>query len=670
MNESRDTRARDQSSYLLPLVGYGVAVGLLTVGSLVPGARVWGINWWAYLPAGWLPGLAALGVGTGAAAIICARRMPIESDAATERSRRYSLYAGVIGVVMTAAFVVFRAQTHFLGDGYHLLSWMEQGIKSPKTWQIGIEVLKAAAYDLVSSIASESALRTFQVISIGCGVGVLAVAGVVSRYLFATFRERLLFFIGVVTGGYMLQFFGYVENYAPMLLFLMVYTLMGVAVVRGRLSRYWAIAPFVAAVFFHWFAAAVLPSLLYLLLRNTSAGRRAAGVSRKSKWMIGLVAVACGTVVYGYVHEHWLFIKFLFLPVVPTEYTVEGNWLFAPEHFVDMGNLLFMLVPGLPVFIATWVGTRRRKQRMASESVFLLTSTVSTGVLVFLVDPGLGFARDWDLMALVGIPPAVFGFYGVLRNSPVRVGTTASLLAIAASLLVLGPRVASQAVPEIGVAHFRDYLVLDKTRNRNARQILIDYYYRIGDTTAARNEIRRRDFEFPELRYNEQARRLINRGQYQEAIPWARRAMERNPLYYDSYFNLGGAYLWTGRVDSGLALLKIADAINPYNAATKALVGYGHILRGDTAAAEDRYLAAYGIDSTQANALAGLVMLYLGRKEYDRAFDYLGTLHRNTTGQTAVYQRAAAAFQRAGRDRYARQAMVWAQQRQQGTDAR
>lgn len=109
--------------------------------------------------------------------------------------------------------------------------------------------------------------------------------------------------------------------------------------------------------------------------------------------------------------------------------------------------------------------------------------------------------------------------------------------------------------------------------------------------------------------------------------------------------------------------MRISDGINPYNAGTKGAIGYVHSLMGDTATAERYFLEALRIDSSEVNSSTGLVYLLLARNKMDRAFEQLGRLHDFTRSGFRPFADAAEIFHRAGHQRYAAQAIQWAQER-------
>jgi tetratricopeptide (TPR) repeat protein len=211
-----------------------------------------------------------------------------------------------------------------------------------------------------------------------------------------------------------------------------------------------------------------------------------------------------------------------------------------------------------------------------------------------------------------------------------RLRIISASLSLVLGLLVLGPRIVSQVNPEIGVAHFKNYLVFDKIRNRNARILLEDFYRSRGDTVQARQARTMSMLDFPEVRYNDRARQLYSQNKYSDAIGLWQQAISIDPIYYDAYNNLGAAYLDLNRPDLALPYLEISDGLNPYNALTTYNIGTVYLRENDLKRAEKLLVQALKLDTTTYNAAAALVDLHIRKGEYSRVPPDLAVLNHST----------------------------------------
>ncbi|MFH1373451.1 MAG: tetratricopeptide repeat protein [bacterium] len=641
-----------KSSTAIPAVCL-VVLALFLLASYFPHWRLWGVNWWAYYPDVIRYGLLVVGL-IGAVGFHLASRKSASFDSLSRI--RFTILAGIASVVLVACFIVFRTTTHFLGDGYQLLSRLAEGIPSVKIWDRGASLIHEGLFALLPGEAAARALLVFRLTSITAGVGWLLGSVILTRRLFDDNGDRCLFFLGLATGGYMLLFFGYVENYALLMTMTMLYTLSGLAVTRSGASPWWTLPLLVGAVFLHLLALVLLPSFLYLVLRRTALGRAVAHLSLKSRVLTITVTALAALVLYYYLYTSYLFFTFALLPLVPDQFTVEGDWLFSLKHFIDLGNLVMLLIPGLPVLAVSLLVLPSGGRWRRSEYRFLGIAVLGTLIGVAVFNPGIGMPRNWDLFSIVGVPLTILAYFTVLdqrhRLSFVR---PAVAMAILLGILSLAPRVASQTMPRYAIAHFKNYLQLDRIRNRNAWQLLTDYYQQIGDTTAAARVTSDKQALFPEIALNDRARELFSRGQHVQAMALADQALQHNPLLYDGYYNLGSCCLRLGMTDSALVLFQIANGLNPYHAPTLAMMGTVHSTKSEYHKAEKNFLQAWQCDNTDKNALIGLVWVYEQLQDYDRSLQFLTRLYRfrqvphhifRETGDSYV---VAGAFQQAAR---------------------
>jgi len=667
-------RKRTDRANHRPIICVGVYYlvgGLFAVGLAVPEGRVWGFNWWAYLPTMWQYLLALIALAGGPAVwylSVRLHRRTAREETAETRSGYY--YIAVPFVVMSALlFALFPGATHFLGDGYQLLSRLADGLGSVKSWDVGASLLNDVVFSITSGENPQRALTTYRITSVASGVLTLGIVLVGALALFRNTLPRVLFLVGVATGGYALMFFGYVENYALLIAVLTLYALAGLLALKDRISAWWTLPVMAAATFIHIFGLTLLPSLVYLLLRRTRLAERMAGLPARTKSIAALAALAAGLALYHYLNSTCWFFTFAFLPIIPDQFTVEGDYLLSAKHAVDTLNLLVMLVPGLFVLMVGIGMTSGRKALDSVEHRFLLILTLSVLAAVYAFNPGIGMPRNWDLFSIVGVPLALLCYYALLSSRTTgMVPILASSLACFLGLLMLAPRVAAQSAPQVAIAHFKNYLELDKIRNRNARRLLIDYYRQVGDAATATREQALAEQDFPESTYNKRGKQHLQSGNFDRAEADFRRAVELNPLFYDAYANMASCRIVRGELDSALILLEIADGLNPYNAATISNIGTVYLRQNDLNRALQSFHEALRIDSLNQNAMAGLASGYLKSGQAERSLEYVTRLFEHTDITFHYFQQAAEAYLEAGCDDQARQAFRYAKERGLGAD--
>ena len=619
--------SRDGSFPLAVLVAYLVTLVLYLGAAFFPQYRIWGFNWWGYLPVVFPAIFLLVTVALGFVCALLLRhdsRLVAGSEPEEENERRFWLISALIIVLFGLAFYFLRARTHFLGDGYTALSVMVSDQPIVKFRNLGETLIRMWLRSLLGIEGQAGALASYQAVSIAAGVLFLGGVGLLSRFLFARTAERLFFLLGLASGGYMLLFFGYVEHYSLFVPSVALFVLVGLGVIRGAINRWYVLPMLLLSVFFHIFGITLIPAAVYLFLYNTRAGWKLARLQSGSKALLALILILIAAVVYYYAYSNSYFLRFAVLPVFSDRFTIDGYTMFSSAHLLDLVNLFFMLLPALLILVVLMLLVRKRKLFEKSDYKFLLIVLLSTTAAVFVFDPKLGMPRDWDLFSFAGVAPSILLYYILLDNRhalPYR--RTACLLAVILGFAVLGPRVVSQVIPDMSLAHFQSYLDLDRTKSKFGRTILIDYYLRQGDQVAAGIETRRAEQVHPEYELNRIANSLYYQGKLRESIMYARRAIAINPMSWDAYANIGGSYIKLGMNDSALQALKIASGLNPYNAVIEANLGTAYVRTGDDEKGRRHMLHSVNLDSTYYQPLVSLSTLYLRQNQIDESRECL-----------------------------------------------
>jgi tetratricopeptide (TPR) repeat protein len=604
------------------LMAYYVVLVLFLLAAFFPQYRVWGFNWWAYYPV-WVPwGLFVLGAVAPWGLRLLFKQTEKAERPPTVDGRTYLIFSLAVIVVFGVAFYLLRAQTHFLGDGYTLLSTLASDNPLIKPRELGESLAHIWVKNLVGGDPETAALVSYQLTSISAGILFVMIVTAAARFLFEQVRERILFVLGLVTGGYMLLFFGYVENYSLFVFSVMLYSLIGLLVAKGKLNRWFILPPLGLAIFFHILGVTLIPSAVYLLLIGTRVGNALARLGTRVKLLVGVIVTAIVLVVFYHFYTTDYFFRFAIVPVVSDRFTVEGYTMFSFKHLVDYFNLLVLLLPGLPVVAAVMYRQRVRDIFKRREYRFLVVLLVSALGAVFVFDPKLGMPRDWDLFAFAGVPLAMLSFLTLIEFKQKRVLQTATaLLGVLLGLFILIPRAGSQLSPGTSIAHFMNYIDLDKHKSRTARTTLTDYYVKSGDPEKAaqlKRAWRLRGHLF-EDHIMVRADSLIRQNKIWPAISLLRRVIEVNPSTWNAWTRLGYGYFLLRNYDSALFFLQIANGMNPYNTDILNRIGLTYAKKGDIEKARDFFLQALKVDKESMPNLMGLAYAYerLGnRSEY------------------------------------------------------
>lgn len=614
---------------LVVLTAYYAVLVAFLVASFFPQYRLWGVNWWAYFP-GYIPFvLFVIGVVAPIVMQLVLRRSKsdvVNDRASADRSGKYFIIVSCLTVLYGFAFYLLRARTHFLGDGYQILSVLTSDNPFVKPTERGEALVHLWVKSLVGDTGGASTLLSYRIVSISAGVLFLIVIAWVSKRLFDRTIDRVLFWLGLASSGYMLLFFGYVENYSLFVLSVAVYSLLGLLVVKDKINR-WLILPVVALpIFFHVLGVTLIPSVVYLLVANSRVGDFLSKLSRKTKLVMGAITVVILVSLFHYFYSTHYFFRFALVPLIENRFTVEGYTLLSPKHLLDYLNLLILLLPGLPLVVAVLLLLPLKKIFKQREYRYLVVLVLSTLGAVFIFDPKLGMPRDWDLFSFSGVPLTIFSYYFLLNTrskSRRRPGARIGLLSVFLGFLSLFPRAGSQAVEDISVAHVMNYIDLDKARNMPVRVVLFDYYKEFGKQDKTAFLKRQWRDELLEDDMLVKAFSLLEQNQVRPAISLLNQLLGRNPGIATAWGHLGEAYLLLNRYDSALMFLNISEGMNPYNPVVHYNLGFAYYAKTEYEKAKRYYLRALEIDTLLLEPLLGLAYVYTKLDQQDKYIDIL-----------------------------------------------
>ena len=601
---------------------YAVLTGLFAAGFMVS-RYCWGLSCYAYVNGT----VRMVMFVTGAIlplGIIWWNRTTNHQNSTSGWSFHSTILLSAVGITSAATiFWLLRANAYFLGDGYTLLSTLALDSPFIKYREIGESMAHLWLKHAFGS-GEQAALLSFQIISIAAGVIFVTAVLLTSFKLFKTSLQRILFFLGMSSGGYMLLFFGYVENYSLFVTATAVYGLVGLLGATGRINRWWVVLPLIIAIIMHILAVVLIPSALYLLLQSTKVSRAISRMSTLRRITLFAIPAAIAAVIFLYLYNTMYFFKFTFVPLIAHRFTVHGYTLFSLTHITDYGNLMFVLVPALMLFLPAWWIRKYLKPLSGSALFFLGIMALGGTSASFLLDPKLGMPRDWDLFSFAGVPVALLFFYFLLSGKMKRTAIYAiAALAVAINLMVLVPRIVTQTNQYQAVEQFRQYIYWDRLRNINALGLLLDYYQKAGDSAQADEEYKNWQKSFPELQINRDGFKLIVSGQYRAAIEHYRHVIKLNPIFPAAYANIGRAMLELKQYDSAIAYLEIARGMNPYTPRVAYDYGFALFSLGHYDRAEKALLGALSVDSTIKRALLGLMEISKRQGKRDQYFYYL-----------------------------------------------
>ncbi len=382
-----------------------VLVTLFVAGYTIPGSMNWGFHFLGFLPVHYF-----LIYLLGAVIIFLFSfsglgEKYLSNTAKLLDHHPLKFLTVIIGLFFLSSYV-FRISAPLLGDGFFLVRNFSEAFRGISPLYLRNEPLATYYYYgctlLFGTSSFEAFLNSFWLASTFSGVIFLLVSYFAIDNLFEDAQTKLLTFLFVSTASYMQLFFGYVETYSVVLAVVSVYLLCSILFLKHKLVFLWvSISLFVACVI-HYLALLLVPSFLYLLVREF----RARGIKQI---VIGIAIIAAGAFITfwladfqienlsSYVpHKHYLSLEKL---AEGFEAYSQAYTLFSIYHLIDWVNLYILLCP-VAIVMAVWALVKWEVTVWKSSIVFfLLLIVVPLVVFTFIAKYDLGAAKDWDVAA-------------------------------------------------------------------------------------------------------------------------------------------------------------------------------------------------------------------------------------------------------------------------------
>ena len=537
------------------------------IASFFPHLRLWGINQLHYFPLEFRIAVSIVGL-----LILVPKVNKTLTEFLTrvftrfaEKFRKINKYLkySAISLLSLIVFWILRAKTPLLGDGY-----LRAGeIKLGRLFSI-TEPLDFYLHLLVSRLFGLDGYATYGVLS--------CIAGALYIFLILLFcdlwgkhgREKLFIFSILATMGANQLFFGYIESYSFMYVAMTAYIFFSMRYLKQKSGLLWPCIFLLLAASFHLSALFVLPSLFYLAfaaLPQPTRQKVRRSVDSNEIHRTGrvkfanMVSLVCVISLFGV----GLYLLKTYSPEEP-----PGSFLIYPfgggesfysffsfTHLLDFLNHQLLISPVSVVLCMVPLIFWRLINFKESAVKFLICVIVCLFGFASLIDPKLGYARDWDLFAFSGLGVTFLGLHLVLeifRKEKMMELSRVTLILVVVSLVSTLPWILLNASQEKAVARVEHLLKTDEKRAAYGYETLACYF---------------RD-----------------RGEHEKTVKlWEKAiAINPNPRYFAA---LGNTYLWLKRYDQAMEALGQSIQMAPDSPG----IHVAHRDLGNTLAAMERY---------------------------------------------------------------------------------
>ncbi len=614
---------------------------------LMPGQSFWGVDAWSSLPE-YMPWIVA---AIGVCLVIPAVRKKLDSpiDRAAVQLQKVPVFVWII--LAGVLFYLLKQATHFTGDGYLRIRNIESGaFLSPAE---PLDTLAAYwFYRLFNPVFGIDGAGAYSWLSIICGIGTLAGMAFYLPSLYPGKRSAGWFTaVAVITAGSSVLFFGYVESYTFLASFTILFLLSGLKMMKdGKFS----IAPtlfFGLALSFHPMALLFSPSAIYCYHKVISIS-----TSKPLKWLYAILPpVALFSLVlvifavngmapkafFGVLLSENRFLPFL---------TEDGSYgLASLNHLADYVNLLLLVFPAFVVLPAVF----KKAQSPVNQSgrLFLLLSAITGMAWAFVVNPVLGFARDWDMFAVISFPLVLATTFILLEKYKDKLRIVALPLIVA------------------GLAHTLPWIVLNNSVEASLKRAeklaetgywsghakaslcdeLKSYYFAHGNDTMSTAYAVKAYREKPSERFMlSLARQKINNGEFREALNLLEQLSATNYNRKEVVFLLGTLYYNTNNMAGSEQFLKEAITLDKNNYEACFYLAQVYMRTGRVTAATDKLKEAIRIDPNRLEAFTSLGGIYYDSGNTDDALQLFRKAHMLAPGDPGTNYNLALCYASSG----------------------
>ena len=533
-------------------------------------------------------------------------------------------------------FIGLRSATHILGDRLLFVSELGTG-----TWEHVPRVDRApVAFALVHHLNDlgtpiwGSGVNTYRLLSLVSGILYMLLALQTARALGSRSTEKTLILGFLVTTGSLQLFFGYVENYPLLHAGILLYLLLSLYALRGRVPIYVPASLLGILVSFHFTAAALAPSLLVLagLQSRSRSDNPAASIwIRSARVSLHLLAFPILTlVIFALVGYHPLqhlgeLGGFHVLPFVADPAETYHHGLVSGTHLLDMLNQMFLVAPAAIMVVCL----RPRPARARNPyRTFLLAASAFPILFTWLANPSIGAFRDWDVFTFSALPFTLWAAVALIDRIPDRHRLAqVGLLFCGAALLHTATWVgvnANETSAETRFATLLDRCRLSVHARSYGWETLGIHYL-----TRAKTGDAQQAYELALLAAPENPRHWTSvgsfhfgSGHYEAAFTHYRKAIALRPDHTKAHASLGRTYHETGDYAAAVRHYRRSISLTPGDARLRNDLGNTFYTLGNHSSAAECYHNAVRLRPGFADAHSNLAAAAFQLRQYFRSVEH------------------------------------------------
>ena len=524
----------------------------------------------------------------------------------------------ILIAICTIIFILFRIETHFLGDSY---SWLEMYGRGKayilRSTEPGSVLVLRQIQALLGGYTRETTYIAFCIMSIGSGAIYFYNMLSIIKQLITGKPNRILALSTFLFSGSVLLFFGYVEFYPILWAVVSIFLMISIKYLSNHRYLIVVIGLYLLALFIHIQAIYFIPGFMFLIVKKFKRPE----IRKIGYLFMGMGAIAVSLFLI-WLYKTNLGFKILILPLFIGRPSTPEYSLFSLPHLIDLINISLLIFPGALILITAFILSRKKKV-WDERSKFL--ALLSSGSILFLLVYATPFSmgRDWDLMALSLIAPSLLLLYLIDRvNDAIPKVTLVMMYVLITFFCTFSYLTACiKKYPSEKRIH-----VLLGNRDITGWVAYADHFLAQGDTTSFREIHRERIDLFPGIKKIKQAYKFIEEGDYYKAGKLADELVEMDP-YNSNYLQLKGlVYDKLGQYDSSKIFYDKVLQLRPDRFAALNETGQLYIKLKDYDKAIKILQKAHQIVPDTTSIVEALALAYIHKNEYEKALSFADTL--------------------------------------------
>jgi len=530
-------------------------IGLLVLhiaAGFFPENTLWGLDYWRYIPHGFLFIILIIIVYAAIMLITKKLKKTLFNNINLFFLEKKKLWIPLISAVIGACiFYLFRVKTFFLGDGYLIIRSMEQSYRYSVTEPLDV-FIHSICYKILSSTISWDAVQTYLLISIVCGASFIFLVTYYKKLLGETAHQQWVTIFALCTTGTMLLFFGYAESYSIAAVLQFGFLIAGLHSIEKKKSPLSSSFLLGWSTIVHTSSINLLPALGYLWI---SYMRKTPGVGEKilkgaagAGLFILPSLITLLTFVLGNFPLSYFFTLYSgknhFIPLKGAEESSLFAYnLISFPHLIDVINELFLIAPLFFIWIFILIAWKKKiLYQHTPQWLFLAVAAGIYLICLSVFNLMIGASRDWDLLSSMAFPLTLLVMRSIFIVKHL-LSRKELILLVLVSLLHIIPWVGVNTSEEWSLQRFKG-MVSDEKWSPAARAEALDelryYYSEKGSYEDALNYARKSALTLERGRYyHNWASTEFLLNHFDKAAEIFQKALELDPTITDTYLYYG-----------------------------------------------------------------------------------------------------------------------------------